>query len=63
VGSSEQYRIVDSSELPETESQELRPIGPYAVACVTQEACAKLYHKAYGLDIVVTKSFNHIGPG
>lgn len=63
VGSSEQYGIAEANDLPLTESHTLRPISPYAVARVAQESCAKLYQGAYGLDIVMTRSFNHIGPG
>lgn len=62
VGSSEQYGIIEENDLPITESHEMRPISPYAVARVAQESCAKLYQQAYGLDIVMTRSFNHIGP-
>ncbi len=63
VGSSEEYGIVKSDSLPLIESQELNPISPYAVARVSQEMLSKVYSKGYGLDIVMTRSFNHIGPG
>lgn len=63
VGSSEEYGIVDSKTLPLNESQELNPISPYAVARVSQEMLSKIYTKGYGLDIIITRSFNHIGVG
>jgi GDP-4-dehydro-6-deoxy-D-mannose reductase len=40
----------------------LNPINPYAVARVSQELISKIYIDGYGLDIVMTRSFNHIGP-
>ena len=41
----------------------LNPCSPYAVARVSQEQLSNLYAKGYGLDIVMTRSFNQIGPG
>lgn len=63
VGSSEEYGNVDPSALPLTEKSNLAPISPYAVARVSQEMISKIYADGYGMDIVMTRSFNHIGPG
>jgi GDP-4-dehydro-6-deoxy-D-mannose reductase len=63
VGSSEEYGIVDPSTLPLTEKHPFNPISPYAVARVSQEMLSKIYVNGFGLDIVITRSFNHIGPG
>jgi len=63
IGSSEEYGIVNPDTLPLLESHELNPISPYAVARVSQEMLSKIYAKGYGLDIIITRSFNHIGPG
>ncbi len=63
VGSSEEYGIVDPGNIPITELTPLNPISPYAVARVSQELISKVYVEGYGLDIVLTRSFNHIGPG
>lgn len=63
VGSSEEYGNVDPSVLPLTEKSNLAPISPYAVARVSQEMISKIYADGYGMDIVMTRSFNHIGPG
>lgn len=63
VGSSEQYGIVSPENIPITEACPLNPISPYAVARVSQEMLSKIYADGYGLDIVMTRSFNHIGPG
>ena len=63
VGSSEEYGIVDSPILPLSENHQLNPISPYAVARVSQELLSKIYVQGYGMDIIITRSFNHIGPG
>ncbi len=63
VGSSEQYGILSKRFLPVTENFELTPNSPYAVARVSQEMMSKLYVKAFGCDIIMTRSFNHVGPG
>ncbi len=62
VGSSEEYGNVLHSELPIREVQALNPLSPYAVARVSQELLSKVYVDAYGLQIIMTRSFNHIGP-
>lgn len=63
IGSSEEFGDVAESELPLTESHVLNPISPYAVARVAQEMLSKIYSDGYNLDIIMTRSFNHIGPG
>ena len=62
IGSSEEYGNVDEKTLPLTEAHVPRPVSPYAVARVSQEMISKVYVDGYGLDIVMTRSFNHIGP-
>ncbi len=61
VGSSEEYGNVDIEDLPLKEDHSLDPVSPYAVARVSQELISKVYLKSYGIDIVMTRSFNHIG--
>lgn len=63
VGSSEVYGAVKISELPLCENHKLNPSSPFGVARASQEMLAKLYCEVYGLDIIITRSFNHIGPG
>lgn len=63
VGSSEEYGSVSASDLPLTEARALNPGSPYGVARVAQEQLSKVFAEGYGLDIVMTRSFNHIGPG
>jgi len=62
VGSSEEYGIVRKKDLPLSEIVPLNPVSPYAVARVSQELLSKIYVEGYGLDIIMTRSFNHIGP-
>ena len=63
IGSSEEYGNVNAAILPLTEESILNPISPYAVARVSQEMISRIYADGYGMDIVMTRSFNHIGPG
>lgn len=45
-----------------TEKQELAPISPYGISKVAAEHVGLLYHRNYGLPIVIMRPFNHIGP-
>ena len=62
IGSSEEYGNYPPESMPLREDYELKPCNPYAVARVAQEMLSKLYADNYGLNIVMTRSFNHIGP-
>lgn len=62
VGSSEEYGNVSHEDLPIRENQPLKPLSPYAVARVSQEQLSKVYVDAFGMQIIMTRSFNHIGP-
>ena len=61
VGSSEEYGNVEHDDIPLKETHLLKPVSPYAVARVSQELLSKIYVDGYGLDVVMTRSFNHIG--
>ena len=50
-------------EVPLVETHTLKPVSPYAVDRVSQEMLSKGYVDGFGLDIVITRSINHIGPG
>ncbi len=62
IGSSEEYGNVDPAETPIKETNELRPTSPYAVARISQEMLSKLFSESFGMNIILTRSFNHIGP-
>ena len=49
--------------MPLKENYKLYPNNPYSVARVSQEMLSELYANSYDLDIIMTRSFNHIGPG
>lgn len=61
IGSSEEYGIIDPHTLPLKETTSLNPISPYAIARVSQEMISKCYVNSYNSDIILTRSFNHIG--
>ena len=63
IGSSEEYGEVKENQLPLTEEHALKPVSPYAVARVSQEMLSKVYADSFNLNIIITRSFNHIGPG
>jgi len=62
IGSSEEYGNVNDEDLPLKEDHKLSPVNPYAVARISQEYLSRVYVDGYGMDIVLTRSFNHIGP-
>jgi GDP-4-dehydro-6-deoxy-D-mannose reductase len=62
IGSSEEYGKVIDHDIPLSELGRVNPISPYAVARVSQEMLGKIYVEGYGMDIVFTRSFNHVGP-
>lgn len=61
--SSEEYGMVLEKELPLKETNDLRPLSPYAVSKVAQEKLGFQYHHSYGLKTVLTRFFNTEGPG
>ncbi len=63
VGSVEEYGSYPESEMPLKENYPLNPMNPYAVTKVFQENICKIYADYFGLDIVMTRSFNHYGVG
>lgn len=61
IGSSEEYGNMENGDIHLKEEHALHPISPYAVARVSQEMLSKVYTDSYGMDIIMTRSFNHIG--
>lgn len=61
--SSEEYGFVLENELPIKETNPLRPLSPYAVSKIGQEMLGYQYCKSYGLKVILTRAFNHEGPG
>jgi GDP-4-dehydro-6-deoxy-D-mannose reductase len=63
VGTGDSYGLVPAEALPVTEEQPLKPRNPYAVSKVAAEALCYQWSQSEGVDLVMTRSFNHIGPG
>jgi GDP-4-dehydro-6-deoxy-D-mannose reductase len=63
VGSNEEYGLTRPDELPLRETNELRPISPYAVSKVTQDLMGLQYFATHKLQIVRVRPFTHTGPG
>lgn len=59
---SEVYGIVAKKETPIKESQNMRPVSPYAVSKSFQDLSAQLYHQIYGLNIIITRMFTYNNP-
>jgi len=62
VGSGEEYGRVRPEDVPIKEDTDLCPGNVYAVTKSCQNMMATIYAKAYGMQLVMTRSFNHIGP-
>ena len=60
--SSEQYGMVYENELPIRETNPQRPLSPYAVSKVGQDALGYQYWMSFHIPIVRTRGFNHEGP-
>jgi GDP-4-dehydro-6-deoxy-D-mannose reductase len=62
AGSAEVYGIRDPSEYPLHERLDLRPANPYGASKAAAEAFLLSGARSFGLDVVVARGFNHIGP-
>jgi len=63
IGSGEEYGYILPEELPVNEDTSLRPGNIYASTKIAQGMLGQIYARAYGLEIVIIRAFNHIGPG
>lgn len=63
VGSADEYGVVPESELPIAETHAVAPASPYALAKSIQNQFGTMFGALYGIDTVMTRSFNHTGPG
>lgn len=63
IGSGEQYGRHEAHEMPLPESAEQRPHSVYAASKAAQEFIALEAFRSSGVRILVTRSFNHSGPG
>jgi GDP-4-dehydro-6-deoxy-D-mannose reductase len=63
ASSGEVYGARDPAEQPLREDLSPRPATTYAASKVASEAIALASARTYGIPTIVTRAFNHIGPG
>lgn len=63
VGSGEEYGYIRPDENPVCEDNILRPGNIYAATKACQNMIGNIYAKAYDMEIISVRAFNHIGPG
>ncbi|MFC2144847.1 GDP-mannose 4,6-dehydratase [Actinomycetota bacterium] len=62
ICTAEEYgEIEDGRAIKETDK--INPNNPYAISKAALDFTSMVYQKAYDLNIMVSRSFNHIGPG
>lgn len=62
IGSGEEYGYIRPEETPVSENTLLRPGNIYAATKASQNMLGSIYARAYHMDIVMVRAFNHIGP-
>ncbi len=62
AGTSAQYGWVTPDETPIPETRPMRPLSPYGVSKVAAELSGFQYYHSYDMPVIVTRSFNHVGP-
>jgi GDP-4-dehydro-6-deoxy-D-mannose reductase len=62
IGSGEEYGHIKDGECPIVEDNVLRPGNIYAATKSCQNMLGRIYALGYGLDIMMVRAFNHIGP-
>lgn len=63
IASSTEVYAPAMNDQPLTESASVRPKTPYGISKLTMEQIAAMYVGLYGMDIVITRTTNHTGPG
>ncbi|MDE6970904.1 MAG: GDP-mannose 4,6-dehydratase [Eubacterium sp.] len=63
AGSGEEYGTLRPEDMPVCESTAVNPVNIYAATKACQNMIAKIYAQAYGVQAVMVRAFNHIGPG
>lgn len=60
TSTSETYGEIDGDINEETRQE---PITHYGISKYAQDMIARLYHRSYGMKVIVTRAFNITGPG
>lgn len=63
AGTSEEYGTAVNGEGVITEEVVPEPSSPYAISKLAMDYLGQVYAKSYGLEVVVTRAFNHAGAG
>ena len=63
IGSGEEYGHIRPGETPIIEDNRLNPGNIYAATKACQNMIGSIYSKAYDMEVVMVRAFNHIGPG
>ncbi|MBQ8297144.1 MAG: GDP-mannose 4,6-dehydratase [Ruminococcus sp.] len=63
IGSGEEYGFIHEGACPISESEPLNPGNIYAATKACQGMIGEIYFRAYKLDIIMVRAFNHSGPG
>jgi GDP-4-dehydro-6-deoxy-D-mannose reductase len=62
IGSGEMYGPLPAG-VRAIETMPLNPVSPYAASKAAAELAGLQFHKAYGLDVILARPFNHLGAG
>jgi GDP-4-dehydro-6-deoxy-D-mannose reductase len=63
AGTSEEYGDTSEAAEPITEASLPNPLSPYAIAKLAMDHLGRLYARSYNMHVVVTRTYNHAGPG
>lgn len=63
IGSGEEYGHILEGEIPISEESSIRPGNIYAATKACQNMIGNIYARAYNMDVMMVRAFNHIGPG
>jgi len=62
IGSGEEYGFIREGACPLDENEKLSPGNIYAVTKACQGMLGEVYARAYKMDIIMVRAFNHSGP-
>ncbi len=63
IGSGEEYGYIQPEDTPVKETTVLAPGNIYAATKACQNMLGTIYARAYNMNIILVRAFNHVGPG